>query len=474
MGAFRVKEFRHVAVNPPETEAQFLYRIGADDDGSGTQLAPLDHRPLSLVAADSDLPAVGVTLDDFRAYMPTHKYIFMPTGALCPKESVDGMLRPLGKQKPSKWLDLNRRVETMTWQPGADRLIDGRMMAEGGWTDRPQTTCFNLYRGPTQPLGDAAEAARWTDHLRRIYPLDADHLLAWFAHRRQYPGTKLNHALILGGSPAIGKDTILEPVKAAIGPWNFADIGPAQVVGRFNGHVKSVICRISEGRDLGDLDRFAFYEHTKTLIAAPPDVLRCDEKNVREYYVPNVTGIVITTNHKTGGLYLPADDRRHYVAWSDATQEEFDKDYWNALWGWYDHGGCGHVAAYLDTYDLTDFDPKAPPRKTPAFLAIVDSNRAPEDAELADTLDLLGWPPTVTLVDLLTKSTPSFEGFLKDRRSSRAIPHRMETAGYVTLRNDTANDGLWRLSGKRQVVYVLASLSRSDRFAAVRARVAYG
>jgi hypothetical protein len=88
---------------------------------------------------------------------------------------------------------------------------------------------------------------------------------------------------------------------------------PQQMLGRFNGFVKSVILRVSEARDLGDVDRFAFYDHTKVYTAAPPDVLRVDEKYLREHYVLNCTGMIITTNHKADGIYLPADDRRHYV-----------------------------------------------------------------------------------------------------------------------------------------------------------------
>ena len=43
----------------------------------------------------------------------------------------------------------------------------------------------------------------------------------WLAHRVQRPEDKINHALVLGGAMGIGKDTIIEPVKHAIGPWNF-------------------------------------------------------------------------------------------------------------------------------------------------------------------------------------------------------------------------------------------------------------
>ena len=110
-------------------------------------------------------------------------------------------------------------------------------------------------------------------------------------------------------------------------------------------------------RDLGDRDRYGFYEHTKTLIAAPPDTMLIDEKNIRAYRVPNLVGVVFTTNHRTDGLYLPADDRRHYVAWSDLTPDDFPAGYWAELYRWFDddgEGGAGaaHVAAYLAARDL--------------------------------------------------------------------------------------------------------------------------
>ena len=78
-----------------------------------------------------------------------------------------------------------------------------------------------------------------------------------------------------------------------------------------------------------------------------PDVLRVDEKYLREYYVFNVLGFIITSNHKTDGIFLPADDRRHYVAWSDCKKEDFTPEYWTELWRWYSAGGFDHVAAYL-------------------------------------------------------------------------------------------------------------------------------
>jgi hypothetical protein len=406
--------------------------------------------------------------------MPDHRYIFIPTRDLWPAISVDARVEWPESQdgkaiKPSRWLDANAAVEQMTWDPGQPMLIEHKLIDTGGWIDHLGCTCFNLYRPPALLHGKADEAGPWREHVARVYPNDADHIIRWLAHRVQHPGEKLNHALVLGGKHGVGKDTILEPVKYAVGPWNCHEVSPGAMLGRFNGFVKSVMLRVSEARDLGDIDRFAFYDHTKSIIAAPPDVIRVDEKHMREYPVPNVCGVVITTNHKSDGLYLPADDRRHFVAWSDLEKGDFEAGYWNHLWQWYGDGGIGHVATYLASLDLAGFDPKAPPSKTEAFWHIVNTARAPEESELADILDCLRWPAAVTLGELITKARDNhydIADWLQDRRNRRQIPHRLETAGYEPVRNEFAKDCLWRIDKKRQVIYAKASLPLSERLTA--------
>jgi hypothetical protein len=224
--------------------------------------------------------------------------------------------------------------------------------------------------------------------------------------------------------------------------------------------------RVSEARDLGDTDRFAFYDHMKVLTAAPPDTLRVDEKNLREHAVFNCTGVIITTNNKLDGIYLPADDRRHFVAWSNLVKEDFEQAYWDSLYRWYWDGGCGHVAAYLATLDISSFNAKAPPPKTEAFWAIVDANHAPEDSELADILDRLGNPDAVTLLRVADQADADFGTWLRDRKNRKQISYRMERNGYVAVRNEAAKDGLWRLNDKRQVIYAKATLPARDRYLA--------
>ena len=427
----------------------------------------------------------GVTLLDFHAYMPMHSYIFAPSRDMWPASSVNARVAPVplfnehgqpildkkGEQKTiaaTNWLDQNRPVEQMTWAPGLPMIVQDRLISNGGWIDRHGVSCFNLYKPPDIKLGDASKAGPWLEHVANIYGEQAKHIILWLAHRIRRPQDKINHALVLGGNQGVGKDTLLEPIKHAVGPWNFNDVTPQHMLGRFNGFVKSVILRINEARDLGDVNRYQFYHHLKSYTAAPPDVLRVDEKNLREYSVLNCCGVIITTNHKADGIFLPADDRRHYVAWSDATKEDFAADYWTTLWGWYENGGYGHVAAYLAGLDLSGFDPKASPPKTAAFWDIVDASRAPEDAELADVLDRLGNPNATTLIRVQNAATGDFQSWICDRKNRRQIPYRFEQCGYVPVRNDAAASGLWVINKTRQVVYAKASLSVRDRLTAAR------
>jgi hypothetical protein len=448
--------------------------LSSSDNGNVSTSDTARHAQASFATGNT---GEGVSFADFRALMPMHSYIFTPAQEMWPAASINARLPPVpvidadGKARliPANiWLDQNRPVEQLSWAPGCPPLIPDRLISDGGWITHNGVTCYNLYRPPLIERGDAAKASRWIDHIHRLYGDDAYHIIQWLAHRVQRPHEKINHALVLGGAQGIGKDTLLEPVKQAVGPWNFGEVSPVQILGRFNGFLKSVILRVSEARDLGDVSRFQLYEHMKAYIAAPPDVLRVDEKNLREYSLLNICSVIITTNHKSDGIFLPEDDRRHFVGWTDLTKEDFSEDYWNDLWNWYEHGGNGHVAAHLATLDISDFNPKAPPPKTTAFWDIVGASQAPENAELADVLDEMGNPDATTLIRIAAHAEAPLGIWLMDRKNSRQISHRLEQCGLVRVRNELAKDGLWVINRKRQVIYAKKPLSVQERFRAAR------
>lgn len=131
-------------------------------------------------------PAIaGVQLDDFYAYMVMGTFIYTPTRDPWPAKSVNARIPPIqvGIDKAgdpilisaSAWLAQNRPVEQVSWCPGLPLLIPDRLISEGGWIPRDGVSVLNLYRPPLLIPGDPRKAAPWLRHVRRIYPLDADH-----------------------------------------------------------------------------------------------------------------------------------------------------------------------------------------------------------------------------------------------------------------------------------------------------------
>ena len=126
----------------------------------------------------------------------------------------------VGKVKASTWLDQNRAVEQMTWAPGEPIEIADRLIADGGWIRRPGCRVFNLYRPPViAPVaGDAAPGSPRRDNSTAATPSTSS---AGAPTACSGPHEKINHALVLGGKQGIGKDTLLEPVKQAVGAVEF-------------------------------------------------------------------------------------------------------------------------------------------------------------------------------------------------------------------------------------------------------------
>jgi hypothetical protein len=145
---------------------------------------------------DAAKEAVGISLNDFWAYMPMHNYIYAPGRAHWPGASVNSRLptikltdahgQPIldekGKQKavsPTAWLDKHKPVEQMTWAPGLPLIINDKLILDGGWTTKVGASVFNLYRPPEiQADGDSSRAGKWLDHIHFIYPDEAEHIIS--------------------------------------------------------------------------------------------------------------------------------------------------------------------------------------------------------------------------------------------------------------------------------------------------------
>jgi Family of unknown function (DUF5906) len=466
-----------------------LQRRGAEEEVNVSDFE--DDFEEMATGTPAELPS-SCTPDDFCSYAPGNCCIYLPCKTMWPNASVDARIPPQplldasgnpvlnakGKVVMVRFtvgLAKTRSVESLTWDPGESEFIRDKLAVDGGYIDKPGATTLNLYRPPPKlELGDPAQATKWVEHWRALYLDDADHAIAWLACRVQHPGVKINHALVLGGAPKIGKDTLLEAVVRTVGEWNFQNIKLHHLVGKNNSFLKALIVRLNEARDVGEqgtIDRYRLYDHMKDLLAAPPNTIRVNEKYINEYFILNRSATVVTTNYRDA-LYVPSDDRRYYGMFSERRGEEFPAAFWNEFWDWYEAGGFVHVAALLYTHDLSSFDPKAEPRKTDAWRYMVSADLASEYSDVADAIDRLknadGQRPDALTITQLIVVAPELE-WLRAIKMRRVMRRRLEDNGYTIVVNpDAKTDSMWAIDGRRQTIYARTALDQTQRLAAAR------
>ena len=376
--------------------------------------------------------------------------------------------------KPTAWLKQYRRVEQMTWVPGLPEIIEDRLHLRRRLARAPG-------RALPQPLS-AAAASRSATPARQphgsttcamLYPDDADahHQLAGApgaATRREdqpragagrRPGNRQGHVAGAG--------------QAAVGPWNFQEISPTDLLGRSIRFVKAVVLRMNEAHDLGEASAssYALYERMKIYAAAPPDVLRCQrevhppalrpQRARRSSSPPTTRPTASICRATTAGTSSPGRTARRKSSPRSTGTSYGD--------GCCTRAATSHVAAYLAQRDLSAFDPCALPRQTPAFFDIVNASQAPEDAELADVLDELEQPG-----DLLAAGDAGVAARRGDGMAARPTPPALDPASDGTVRLHrpsqpaTPSDGLWRINGRRQTLYVKTSLTPEQQRQAAR------
>jgi hypothetical protein len=79
----------------------------------------------------------------------------------------------------------------------------------------------------------------------------------------------------------------------------------------------------------------------------------------------------------------------------------------------------------------------------------------------------LGQPDVITLNKLKAMADGDFGLWIRDPKNRRSIPHRMEQCGYARVHKPGTDDGLWKISGKRQAVYAKKTLVLRDQITAV-------
>lgn len=240
-----------------------------------------------------------------------------------------------------------------------------------------------------RPAGAAGDVSPWLRHVERMIPepVEQEHFLNALAHKVQYPTHKINHALLIGGHPGSGKDTMMAPFFWAIGgnsKLNCSLVRNEDLNSQWGYALECEVMEIAELRQSEARDRRALENALKPIIAAPPEYLQINRKGLHPYQALNRVFVVAFSNERAA-IAIPSDDRRWFCIWAEAGR--LPETEASALWNWYQNrGGFAIVAHYLATRDVSAFNPSAAPPMTEAKAIMIDQGRSTAESYLVELM----------------------------------------------------------------------------------------
>ena len=239
-----------------------------------------------------------------------------------------------------------------------------------------------------RPVSVPGDVGPWLAHVERMVPEKAEreHVLDVMAFKVQHPEVKINHAILHGGVPGSGKDTMWSPFFWAIGGDSLRNVSLVrneEITSQWGYALETEILVVNELRQAEAKDRRALENTLKPLIAAPPEFLSVQRKGLAPYNLVNRLQVIAFSNERVA-INLPSDDRRWFVIWSDAPRMTDAEG--AALWQWLKTGGKSAVAAWLHARDVSKFSHGATPITTEAKAIMVEAGMSGAESFLVDLM----------------------------------------------------------------------------------------
>lgn len=329
-------------------------------------------------AMDKESPDTEALVDMVEQYVYVRgldRFVDLPTGELLTDKGFNSLNTLVAKfgltgVNSASGIFHNRgdarKVATATYRPGQPHVV--REEVSGTMRD-----AVNLWR-PSLLRPAEGDVGPWISHMEAMFgPAGSDafeHMADYMAFIVQFPGVKVNHAPVLLGPQGIGKDSVFEPLRRALGLHNAATIETERLAESFNSDwIQGQFVIVNEAHTF---HRRETMNRLKPLLAAPPDTLTVNKKGVPQYAIPNIINVALFTNHEDA-LAPERSDRRFWV-WRCLLEADPGEVYFDALWNrFYNVGGCERVFAWLLARDVTAFNPKKPAPMTEAKADMIEA-----------------------------------------------------------------------------------------------------
>lgn len=355
-------------------------------------------------------------------------------------------------------------IEALTYAPGDAKLVPGKALP-----------VFNKWRPASiRPMQVSAKDVKpWLDHVEFVLgsASERDRFVKWSAFIAQCPEEKPNWHFLILSQQGIGKDTMVEPLKAAVGNDNWKEEQIEHLAGTFNVGAETKLIVISEAGQPKSWEAHKVETVLKQVLSRPPDEIWINQKNVPHYKIPNRLAAILFSN-EASPVSLDPDQRRLHVLNCRHIQPK-PASYYQGLWDWFNKGGRQMTAAYLHSYTLLDADRQefiggtAPSSVAKSLLEQQSMNPYQDALEeiIRDARDGLGaFPALVATIDQLVdhiglkmrKPTPQMvRGLLMDMENRKTGVHRLkvdprEPTRCAPIRDQKRNihQRLWALADK--------------------------
>ena len=237
-----------------------------------------------------------------------------------------------------------------------------------------------------RPATAEGDASRWLDHVERLIPeqFEREHVLDVLAYKLQHADRKINHAVLHGGLPGSGKDTLYAPFLWAIGRSNVSIVKNEELSSSWGYALEAEVMVINELRQAEARDRRAMENVLKPIIAAPPEYLPVNRKGLHPYNALNRIWVLCFSNERAA-ISIPSNDRRWFCVWSDLPRMD-PPERGQQMWRWFHAGGFEAIAAWMYQRDISAFNPAAAPPVTEYKLSLIANGQSPAESILCEMI----------------------------------------------------------------------------------------
>lgn len=298
--------------------------------------------------------------------------------------------RDWGKPWPTIMVSPDLRiVDRLTYAPGQPRFS-----REKSFDSEAILDCINVWV-PSDVEPTEGDIDPWLNLIHDVFDGNQEaieHVISFLAYTVQFPGERINHALVIQGAQGIGKDSIFMAMKKVLGYQNTTEVTLQHVESQFNEWLFGKQLIIFQ--EMLAPGRRSIYNKLKTFITDPLHTINAKHLSLQR--VANRANYVFLTNYKHA-LSIDPSDRRMWVWYSQMIPK--NGDYYATFYRWLsDKRSADYLLHFLLNYDTSKFNPTAAPPLTNAKREMIRASSSEVEQYLREAVENGAWPMTCDLV----------------------------------------------------------------------------